>query len=142
KDLFVESAEGGNGRLVKEVAIVLPAPEKLTAGFFKCQGDLELGLAGRQIDRLHREVTYVEGVTALPDEENSDALVVDTGDLFHGETHLEKGRAPRVADHLESIHHAGKWILLILQRAVDPLAVRGEVINHRGILVDDTAERN
>ena len=120
----------------------MPATEELSAGFLEGEGDLELRVAGREVDRLHREVADVEGVAALTDEEDGDPLLVDARHLLHREADLEERRATRVADGVEAVDEAGERILLVLEGAVHAAAVRGEVIGDGEILGDDATERH
>jgi hypothetical protein len=76
----------------------VPATEELASGFLEGEGDLELRVTGREIDRLHRKIPDVEGVAALTDEEDGDALLIDAGHLLHREADLEERRTTRVAD--------------------------------------------
>jgi hypothetical protein len=120
----------------------VPATEELASGFLEGEGDLELRVTGREIDRLHREIPDVEGVAALTDEEDGDALLIDAGHLLHREADLEERRTSRVADGVEAVDKTGERILLVLERAVHAAAVRGEVVGDGEILGEGAAERH
>ena len=67
ENLLVERVQLNDSLFIEEIAVVLPASEKLATGFFENKSDFELRLARRQIDSLHRDIADMEGVSALSD---------------------------------------------------------------------------